>query len=94
MTINNLEQRMLRELAEGKEINWDYMLNMVKEGRVTREDAITALRQGLSEVIIPEYRRMAKTGDSYYWGQRLTEAETALEAINKGQTVKYRGIEL
>ena len=93
MTIDTHAQNMLKELREGKEINWDYTATMVRDGRVGREDAMSSLR-GCLGIVIPSYVRMAKTGDAHYWGQRLTEAETALKAIDKGQAVKYRGIQL
>ena len=93
MTIDTFAQNMLKELAEGKEINWDYMPNMVSDGKVRREDATSSLRNCLG-IVIPEYERIAKTGDAYYWGQRLAEAKTTLKAIDKGQEVKYRGIKL
>ena len=93
MSIDTFAQMMLQELREGKEINWDYMPNMVKMGSVRQEDAVSSLKQCLA-IAIPEYRGMAKTGDARYWGQRLIEAETAFTAIDKGQTVKYREIQL
>ena len=93
MTIDTFAQNTLRELRDKKEINWDYVPRLVEDGKITKEDAMSSLRQCLNTVI-PDYRRMAQTGDSRYWGQRLTEAETALTAIDKNKTVKYRGIQL
>jgi len=69
------------------------MPNMVSSGKVRREDAMSSLRTCLG-IVIPQYRRMSETGVANYWVQRLREAKTALEAIDKSQPVKYRGIQL
>lgn len=81
-------------LAKGQEIYWDYMPEIVAEGKISRNDAIESLRQGLVESIIPEYKKMGKTGDRAHWKQRYTEAKTALKEIQEGRKVRYRGVEL
>jgi len=93
MTLDKHTQKLLEELGRGKEINWDYVPELVENGQITREGTMSSLKSCLSSVI-PKYRKMAETGDGRYWRQRLAEAQTALQAVWLGQEVKYRGIKV
>jgi hypothetical protein len=81
----------LQELASGKEIEWDYIELYVRDGAISREEALPYLKQCL-EKVIPEYRKMSKY--NHYWEERLKDAEDALKAIDEGNPVKYRGHKL
>ena len=79
---------LLTELRSGKEINWDYIPRHVDESKITRTKALGSLKRSLYR-LIPEYKRMAKAGDSRYWGKRLEKAELALQLIKEEENLSY-----
>ncbi len=94
----------LQELAAGNDVVWGHVPSYVESGSITRNEALTYLKQLLGKQI-PVYRSAITMGLSppylfgispatSYWASRLAEAEQAVQAIDQGKSVKYRGISL
>lgn len=93
MTIEDSAKDYLGKLREGKEIYWDYIPRLVSGRVITRDQALSALKEGL-EILIPEYEGLykKKNPDSEaFWYLRLKEAKDARDNIKAGKFVEYRG---
>lgn len=86
----------LESLKSGNENEW-YQVAPLLKGTIYENDLIEALKICL-EINIPVYEKsikktrspVAKTGYEHH----LKEAQAALEAIQSGDTLKYKGIEI
>ena len=84
----------LEKLRSGDEIYWDYIPREVCEGKISRDDALGALEEGLRRHIIPRYEGWREYNPRY-WGTRITSAKRTLDSIsNPDPEVTFRGVTL